>query len=463
MGLFGTDGVRGIANSDLTPELAFRIARAGAHLLGQKTQKGGSAAPARGRLLVGRDPRTSGDLLEAAVVSGVLSAGFDVACLGIVTTPLVAYLVRHAGASGGVMISASHNPPEYNGIKFIDASGFKLFDEVENEIEALVETGDDVLPRPVGSGLGRRQDWPEGAGDYIDYLAMSFPRLDGFRVVLDAANGAASRVAPEALRRLGATVHTINEHLDGLAINVGCGSLHPESMAQTVVTRKAHAGFAFDGDGDRVIAADEQGRIVDGDAMMAITGLHLLRQGRLPGNTVVATVMSNLGLDLALGKNGGRVKRTKVGDRYVLKEMLRGRHVLGGEQSGHIIFLNHNTTGDGLLTSLELLNIMRETGRPLSELAKQMERLPQSLVNVRVRDKESLTDNREISLALKEAERELGREGRVLVRASGTEPVVRVMVEGRSQELAERLARDLAGKIQAELGDSLGGTEADYG
>lgn len=446
--LFGTDGVRGIANRDLTAELAYRLGRAGAHVL-----KGANPRP---RVVIGKDTRLSGDMLEAALVAGICSLGADVDLLGVVSTPGVAYLTRYLGADAGVVISASHNPAEYNGIKFFSRDGYKLPDEVEESMETLAVREPDSLPRPTGACLGRTRRAEAAVEGYLDFLAGSVEGdLRGVKVVVDCAHGAACRIAPAVLSRLGAEVVVINAAPDGTNINLGCGSTHPEGLQEAVLREGAHAGLAHDGDADRVIAVDEKGRVVDGDQIMAICGLEMIRTGRLAENTLVATVMSNLGLELAIRRAGGRVVRTRVGDRYVLEEMRARGFNLGGEQSGHIIFLDHTTTGDGVLTALQLLRVMRDRGEPLSVLAAQMERFPQVLWNVRVRDKEAfsqaLSANGRIARAIEEVEAELGAAGRVVVRPSGTEPLVRIMLEGADAGRLEALARQLVGVIEQEL------------
>ncbi len=444
--LFGTDGVRGIANADLTPELCFRLGRAAAAWFA----RGGG----RPRLLVGRDTRLSGPVLEGALLAGIASAGGDAVSVGVMTTPGVAALVRRRAVAGGAVISASHNPAEYNGIKFFGPDGFKLSDEAEGEIEAL--TGRDDLPRPTGAGLGRLGSDPGAEEEYVAAVAATVPGgLAGLRVVLDCAHGAAFRVAPRLFESLGARVTVLNDRPDGLNINAGCGALHPQALQEAVRREGADVGLAFDGDADRVIAVDERGQVVDGDQILAVAALHLARAGRLPGSAVVATVMSNLGLERALGAAGVRLVRTRVGDRYVLEAMRQGGYALGGEQSGHVIFLEHATTGDGLVTGAQLLRIMQETGRRLSELAAVMVRYPQVLVNVKVRGRDvadRLAASEAVGEAIARAEEALAGRGRVLVRASGTEPVVRVMVEGEEAARVEGLARELAGVIRRELG-----------
>ncbi len=443
--MFGTDGVRGVANTPaLSPELAFSLGRAAATVAAEEGVK-------RPLAVVGRDTRRSGPMLAAALSAGICSAGGDVVDLGVVTTPAVAYVTKHLGASFGVMISASHNPAPDNGIKFFSADGFKLSDAAEDRLEALVRSTPDNMPRPTGAGLGTiRTD--EGAVEaYIAHVVSTGRSLEGLRVVVDCGHGAAYRLAPEVLRRLGAEVVALNTSPDGLNINDGCGSTHPEELQKAVVAHRAHAGIAHDGDADRCIAVDERGRVVDGDQIMAICALALHERGRLAGETLVATVMSNMGLDLLLQKHGIRTVKTKVGDRYVLEEMQKGQFVLGGEQSGHVIFAEHSTTGDGILTAVQLLSIVAESGRPLSELAGQMERLPQWLENVRVASKEGWDTNPAIAAAIRQAEEALAGQGRVLVRPSGTEPLIRVMLEGPALEEIKAMAQQLKEVISAEL------------
>lgn len=447
--LFGTDGVRDIANAGLTPELAFMLGRAGASVL--------TAGAERPRVVIGRDTRISGEMLEAAMVAGITSAGADVVLVGVVPTPGIAYLTRELEADAGVVISASHNPVEYNGIKFFSRDGFKLPDEVEDEIEARIAggfSGDDSLPRPQGGGIGRVYHEEHAVRRYIDHLVgtVDADLLAGFHVVLDCANGAASRVAPEVLARLGAKVTTIFACPDGTNINESCGSTHPEAICRAVVEHGADFGLAYDGDADRVLAADRHGSLVDGDQIMTICGLDLLRRGRLPGKAIAATVYSNMGLVAAFEREGGSVVITKAGDRYVLQAMLEKGLALGGEQSGHIIFLEHNTTGDGILTGIQLLSTVVKSGKDLADLAAQMERFPQVLVNVRVRSKEGLEGNPRIQDEIKRATETLGREGRVFVRPSGTEPVIRVLGEGRDEAKVRAVVQAIADAIEAELG-----------
>lgn len=440
--MFGTDGVRGVANVDLTPELAFNVGRAAAHVL---NPQGG------GRFLIGRDTRLSGEMLEAALVSAICSTGGHPVRAGVLPTPGVAHLARAQHAAAGVVISASHNPIEDNGIKFFAGDGFKLPDEVEDAIEAAMNRRD--LRRPLGVDVGRVEEFPEGAEMYAEYVAsLATMPLGGLRVVVDCAYGASARVAANLWKRLGATVIAINDALDGSRINVKCGSTNPEVIRQAVLEHGADVGFAHDGDADRVIAVDETGQIVDGDGIMGLCAIHLHSQDRLRGSHVIATVMSNYGLEVALQRAGIALERTKVGDRYVLERMRETGANLGGEQSGHIIFLDHVTTGDGAVTAVQVANVMMETGKRLSELAAPIERWPQVLRNVTVPDRDRFAREPAIQAAIADAERRLGGRGRILVRPSGTEPVVRVMVEAEDQQDAESIAGRLAGAIQRTMG-----------
>jgi phosphoglucosamine mutase len=439
--LFGTDGVRGLANRDLTAEGALAIAVAAAHVL---IERGTGAG--RPRAVVGRDPRASGEFLEGAVVAGLASAGVDVVRLGVLPTPGVAYLTGVLGAGLGVMLSASHNPMPDNGIKLFDAAGFKLADAVEDEIEARLA---ESWPRPTGAGVGRVYDDPTAVGRYTEHLLATLPcPLDGLRVVVDCAHGAAAAVAPDVLRKAGADVRAIGADPTGLNINDGVGSTHPQALAAAVRDSGADAGIGHDGDADRCLAVDADGELVDGDAILAVCALAARSRGRLPRNAVVGTVMANLGFRHAMAAHGIRVVETPVGDRYVLEAMRREGIALGGEQSGHLVFLDHATTGDGVLTALQLLGQLAATGRPLAELAAVMTRLPQVLVNVDVPDPAATVGSATLAAEVAAVRAELGADGRVLVRASGTEPVVRVMVEARSEErageVAERLARVVA-------------------
>lgn len=443
--LFGTDGVRGIANADLTPELTYLLGRAGAYYLARTSGR-------RPQLVVGRDTRASGELLEAAVVAGICSAGADCLRVGVMTTPGVAFLVKATASDAGVVVSASHNPMEYNGIKFFGGDGHKLSDAAEDEIEAMVRGGCPGAPSPTGTGVGRVLEGRGSHGRYLEHL-LSTVRTDlsGMRVVVDCAHGAASDIAPQVLEAAGAQVLAINREPDGTNINLRCGSTHPEALREAVREWRADAGLAHDGDADRVVAVDEQGRLLDGDHIMLLCALWLQRRGLLRHNAVVTTVMSNLGLDLALSEAGIKVYRAGVGDRQVLAEMLKRDLVFGGEQSGHIIFLQHSTTGDGILTALQFLMAVKESGEPLSKQADRMPRLPQVMVNVPVTRKDGLASSERITLAIRAAEEKLGSVGRVLVRPSGTEPVVRVMAEGQDGDRVRAVVEELAAVVKEEL------------
>jgi phosphoglucosamine mutase len=441
--LFGTDGVRGVANAELPPELAFRLGEAAGHFLGDE---------GRGRIVVGRDTRRSGDLLEAALVAGICAGGADALVAGIVPTPAVALLVRELEADGGVVISASHNPPEYNGIKLFSREGFKLPDEVEDEIEQFCVSERD-WERPTGAGVGSVVRLDDAVERYVAHCVDAVEGdLSGLRIAVDCGHGAASVATPETLARLGAETVVINCDWNGMDINVGCGSTHLEPLKALVAQGGFDLGIAHDGDADRVLAVDGNGDEVDGDMIMAICAARMHEQGRLPLDTVVSTVMCNLGFEVAMRGLGINVIKTKVGDRYVLEQMRTSGAVLGGEQSGHIIFLNHNTTGDGLVTALKLASVVHETGKPLAELKDVMRRYPQVLVNVAVADKHRLGTSAAITAAVHAAEAELGDSGRVLVRASGTEPLVRVMAEASDQEAAQAVVDRLVAVVREELG-----------
>jgi len=432
--LFGTDGVRGKANLELTPELAFRLGKAGAYILGKKSPKA--------KIIIGKDTRISGDMLEAALAAGICSMGADVLRVGVLPTPGIAYLTKTNEVDAGVVISASHNPFEDNGIKFFDSRGFKLPDEIEDEIERHLELTDS-LSRPTGSAIGRIIELDNAAHIYASFLQSLAPSLAGLKIVLDCANGAASKIGPMLFQQLGAEVLPVFCEPDGTNINVGCGSTHPEALAQQVLKSKADIGLAFDGDADRVIAVDEKGNIIDGDYIMMICAIALKEKEELTNNSIAVTVMSNLGLHKALRKSDITVYQTKVGDRYVMEKLLETGAILGGEQSGHIIFLNHNTTGDGLLTGLKLLAVLKEKQAKLSELAAQMHRFPQVLLNVKVNNKDKVMNNDFVKYKIEEVEAVLGEDGRILVRPSGTEPLIRIMLEGPEQNLLQKLAEDV--------------------
>ncbi|KAA5833471.1 phosphoglucosamine mutase [Saccharopolyspora hirsuta] len=439
--LFGTDGVRGLANADLTPELAMSVAAAAARVLYDRDDSKRRVA------LVGRDPRASGEMLEAAVTAGLTSAGADVLRVGVLPTPAVAHLVAELGADLGVMISASHNPMPDNGIKLFAAGGHKLPDAVEDEIEARL---DEQVERPTGVHVGRVRDVPDAVQRYVDHLLEAAPQpLNGLKVVVDCANGAASAAAPEAYRRAGADVVAINAEPDGLNINDGVGSTHLDVLQAAVVEHGADLGVAHDGDADRCLAVDASGAVVDGDQIMAVLAVAMAEAGELTENTLVATVMSNLGLHLAMREQGVALRTTAVGDRYVLEELRAGGFALGGEQSGHVVLPAHATTGDGLLTALRLMGRVAATGTPLSSLAKVMRRLPQVLINVRVADKVAAVASPEVIAAVSQTETELGETGRVLLRPSGTEQLVRVMVEAQTEQSAQDAAERLAEIVAA--------------
>lgn len=441
--LFGTDGVRGIANEELTAELAYKLGRAGAFVLTEGTHKP--------KILVGMDTRISGDMLEAALVSGILSVGAEAVCVGIIPTPAIAYLTRKYNADAGVVISASHNPVEYNGIKFFDGNGYKLKDELEDKIQSIIESNFEGVPSPTGADLGRKIVEETALEDYKDFAKSTIDGdLKGLKVALDCANGAAYEAAVQTFRELGAEVVVINNDPDGVNINKNCGSTHPEELMDYVVKKECHLGLAFDGDADRCLAVDEKGNLIDGDFIMAICGKHLKEQGKLKDDMIVVTVMSNLGLDIAFKREGISTIKTKVGDRYVLEEMVKEGYKLGGEQSGHIIFLDYNTTGDGLVTGLQVAAVVKKSKRSLSELASMMTKLPQVLVNAKVPNnmKDIHEKDEEIACEIKKIEEKFEGCGRVLIRPSGTEPLVRVMLEGENQEELDKVAHALAKMIE---------------
>lgn len=445
---FGTDGVRGEANKELTPELAFKLGRYGGYVLSQH-----ETDDRQPRVLVGRDTRISGQMLENALIAGLLSVGIEVFQLGVISTPGVAYLTKIQKASAGVMISASHNPALDNGIKFFGSDGFKLVDEQEAEIEALLEAPEDTLPRPSAEGLGTVDEFPEGLLKYSQFLRQTIPGdLEGITVCVDAANGATATSVNRLFADLETDFYTMGTSPDGLNINDGVGSTHPEKLAAFVVEKGADAGLAFDGDGDRVIAVDELGNIVDGDKIMYICAKYLAEQKRLNQGTIVTTVMSNLGFHKAVEAIGLKDVITQVGDRYVVEEMRKNDYNFGGEQSGHMIFLDFNTTGDGLLSGIQLLNIMKQTGKKLSELAGEVTIYPQKLVNIRVTDKNGAMDVPAIAKIVAEAEAEMNGEGRILVRPSGTEPLLRVMAEAPTIEKVDYYVDKIAAVVREEIG-----------
>jgi len=442
--LFGTDGVRGIANSELTPELAFRLGRAATYLFGREIR--------RPVFVIGRDTRISGQMLEAALDAGICSAGGYAINAGVIPTPAVAYLARKLSAQAGVVISASHNPYPDNGIKFFAGTGYKLPDAREEELENIVLADKDTLPRPIEDHVGVIQNRHDLIADYIDYaLATVTTKFNNLKIVVDCANGAAYEVAPAILKRLGAEIIVMNHQPTGVNINRDCGSTHLGGLQKAVLDAGANIGIGYDGDADRCLAVDELGRIVDGDQIMTICALDLMNEGRLPANTLVSTVMSNIGLHQAIKQAGGHVVVTPVGDRNVLESMLTHGYGLGGEQSGHIIFSEYSTTGDGVVTALQLISALVKSGKKLSELAAAMTRFPQVLFNVRIKSKDGLEENTNIAAAIKAAEAELGEMGRVLVRPSGTEPLIRVMAEGPDMPQLERLVEQIAVTIRKEL------------
>lgn len=444
---FGTDGVRGEANVELTPELAFKLGRFGGYVLSQHEEE----TPL---VFVGRDTRISGEMLEHALIAGLLSVGIRVYKLGVIATPGVAYLVRTEKASAGVMISASHNPAMDNGIKFFGGDGFKLDDDRELEIEALLDAAEDTLPRPSAQGLGTVMEYPEGLRKYQEFLVSTGVQLEGIHVVLDTANGAASTSARQIFADLGAQLTVIGENPDGLNINDGVGSTHPEHLQEKVKEVGAAIGLAFDGDSDRLIAVDENGEIVDGDKIMYIIGSYLSSKGLLEKNTIVTTVMSNLGFHKALDAKGIQKEITAVGDRYVVEEMRKSGYNLGGEQSGHVVIMDYNTTGDGQLTGVQLTKIMQETGKKLSELAAEVTIYPQKLVNIRVENsmKDKAMEVPAIREIIEKMEAEMAGNGRILVRPSGTEPLLRVMAEAPTNEEVDYYVDTIAAVVQAEIG-----------
>ena len=444
--LFGTDGVRGIANKELTVELAFKLGQAGAYVLTEEVKKP--------KFIIGKDTRISGDMLESALAAGLCSVGAEVILVGVIPTPAVAYLTRLYEADAGIVISASHNPMEYNGIKFFNNKGFKLSDEIEEKIESLILDNSEEIKLAVGENIGRIFYKNDAAEDYRNFAKSTISTdLKGMKIAIDCANGASSVTAKKVLETLGADVFVINDQPNGVNINKDCGSTHIEQLSEYVKEKNADIGLAFDGDADRVLATDENGILVDGDKIMAICALDMRDNGKLNDNVIVATVMSNLGLFIMAEKNGLEVKKTKVGDRYVLEEMYKNNYSIGGEQSGHIIILEHNTTGDGLVTALQLLSVVKNSGKKLSELACVMEVLPQVLVNAKVKteNKNAYLDNKEIMSEIDKIESEFSGNGRVLIRPSGTEPLVRVMIEGKDIDIITKRAESLAKMIEEKL------------
>lgn len=444
---FGTDGVRGVANEDLSPELAFKLGRTGGYVLTQHSDR------KQPQVLVSRDTRISGQMLENALVAGLLSVGIEVLRLGVVTTPGVAYLVRAQEADAGVMITASHNPIKYNGIKFFGSDGFKLSDEMEAEIETLLDAPTDRLPRPSAEGLGSVEDYREGGLKYVSFLEQTVSTdLSDLKIVVDAANGATSPFVSNLFADLNVNFTTINDNPNGLNTNLNCGSTHPESLQKAVVDQGADMGVAFDGDGDRCIAVDGDGNLINGDKVMYICGAAMDEKGKLKKDTIVTTVMSNMGMYKAMEANEMKGVRTKVGDRYVVEEMIKDGYNLGGEQSGHIIMSDYHNTGDGMLSGLHLMLVMKKTGKSLSELLKDFKDYPQCLVNVPVKDKKSWKEHQPILDVIAEVEKDMNGNGRVLVRPSGTQDLLRVMAEGPTQEETDAYVDRIVKVVEKEMG-----------
>lgn len=445
--LFGTDGVRGIANEELSPSLAFNLGRIGAYVLTEETHQ-------KPRIAVGKDTRISGDMLEAALIAGICSMGAEAVSLGVLPTPAVAYLTRYMELDAGVVISASHNPFEYNGIKFFNDKGYKLSDQLEDRIESLLMNPENGIANATGAKIGKKVEIDNAVYDYVNYLKKTIGGdLRGLKIAVDCANGASYIAAPSVIEELGAEIVVINNKPDGKNINVKCGSTHPEGLQKLVVESGAHVGLAFDGDADRLIAVDDKGNIVNGDHMLAIFAKYFKGKGILKNDTIVSTVMSNIGLDIAVKRERCNLVKTKVGDRYVLEEMIAKGYSIGGEQSGHIIFLDHNTTGDGLLTALQLLSALKETGKKLSDLASIMKELPQVLVNAKVKNenKDKYMEDEAVAEMIAGLEEKLKGKGRVLIRPSGTEPLVRVMLEGANEAEIKEDAAALAKLIEERM------------
>jgi phosphoglucosamine mutase len=452
--LFGTDGIRGVANIEpVTAETALKLGRAAAHVFAQNRS---SSRTGRLKIVIGKDTRLSGYMLENAMVAGLTSLGADALIIGPLPTPGVAYITRSLRADAGIVLSASHNPYEDNGIKFFRHDGYKLDDEIEARIENLVFSGEIENIRPTATKIGKAYRIDDALGRYVEFAKQSFPRgftLESLRIALDCGNGAAYKSSPCILRELGADLVVINNHPNGTNINANCGSTHPEQIQKLVRECKAQIGITHDGDADRVLLCDENGDLVDGDEIMAIAAVDHLERGCLEGKTLVATVMSNFGLDETLESRGGKVLRTKVGDRYVIEAMLRDGHNVGGEQSGHMIFRDHASTGDGIVSALQILRVMIETGKPLSELRKVLKKYPQAQRNLRVKDKPPLDTLPEVQNLLAAAEADLSGKGRVLLRYSGTEPKIRLLIEGRDQAAIDAHADRIAEALRAEIGE----------
>ena len=454
--LFGTDGVRGVANCEpVTAETSLKLGRAAAHVFSSLGGPG-HLPGARRKVVLGKDTRLSGYMLENAMVAGLTSLGVDVLVIGPLPTPGVAYITRSLRADAGIVLSASHNPYEDNGIKFFRHDGYKLDDGIEARIEGLVFSGEIESIRPTATKIGKAFRIDDALGRYVEFAKQSFPRgrtLESLRIAVDCANGAAYKSTPCILRELGADLAVFHNQPNGTNINAGCGSTHPSEIQRLVKETGAHIGITHDGDADRVLLCDENGELVDGDEIMAIAAVDFLGRGRLDGNTLVATVMSNFGLDETLASHGGRVLRTKVGDRHVIEAMLRDGHNVGGEQSGHMIFRDFATTGDGIVSALQILRVMADTGKPLSELKKVLTKYPQAQRNLRVREKPPLESLAEVSKLLAETESALDGKGRVLLRYSGTEPKIRLLIEGRDQAAINSSADKIAAAIQAAIGE----------
>lgn len=448
--LFGTDGVRGLANIEpMTSETAMKLGRAAAYIF--KHKKG------RHRIVIGKDPRLSGYMIETSLAAGICSMGSDVIMVGVLPTPGISFVTSSMRADAGVVISASHNEYQDNGIKFFSRDGFKLPDDLERKMEELIFSESIDHLRPIAGEVGKAFRVEDAVGRYIVFIKNTFPHgltLEGLRIVLDCSNGAAYKVAPTVLEELGAEVISIGVSPNGTNINDGCGSLFPETMCKKVLEMRADLGIALDGDADRVIFSDEYGEVVDGDSIMTICAADMIKRKALNKNTLVATVMSNIGLDIAVNRAGGKVIRADVGDRYVVEEMKRGGYNMGGEQSGHIVYLDYNTTGDGMIAALQLLRVMREKDKPLSELRKIMTRFPQELVNVKVREKVSVNKVPGLLKSIKDIEASLKNKGRVLVRYSGTEPIMRIMIEGDDKNSIKKYISDLRNIVKKEIGDS---------